>query len=134
MTLDIFAENLIRHYEKPHNKRKVDNPSVEMHEDNPTCGDTIDVYLRIKGNKLEDVGFTGDGCSISMGSASILTDHIKGKTLAEINKIGVDELIEIIGIDPGPARMHCATLSIKAIRKAILKYENKPVDESVKDL
>ena len=134
MSLDIYAENLIRHYEKPHNRGKLAHPSIQMHEDNPSCGDSIDVYLDIEGNKVKDVKFTGDGCSISVGSASMLTDHVKDKTLSEIKKIDKDELIELIGIDPGPGRMHCATLALKAIKSAIFKYENKPVDQSVKDL
>ncbi len=134
LPLDIYAENMIRHYEKPHNKGKLDNPSAKIHEDNPTCGDTIDVYLLISENKLKDVKFTGDGCSISLGSASMVTDYVKGKTLQEIKRMGKDELIEVIGINPGAGRMHCATLALKAIKEAIFKYESKSVDESTKEL
>ncbi len=134
LPLDIYAENMIRHYEKPHNRGRLDHPNTEIHEDNPTCGDAIDIYLLISENKLKDAKFTGDGCSISIGSASMVTDYVKGKTLPEIKRIDKDELIEIIGINPGAGRIHCATLALKAIKKAIFKYEGKAIDESTKDL
>ncbi len=132
--LDIYGEELINRYEHPHEKGKLENASISMHEENVSCGDNITVYLKIKDGKIEDAKFDGNGCIISMGSADLLLESIKGKSLKEIEKIGKKELFEIIGIEPGPARLHCATLSLRALKKAVFEFENLPEDKETKEL
>lgn len=132
--LGMYAEELIYNYEHPRNKGVMDNADTQMHEENISCGDRITVYLKIEGNKISDVAFEGAGCVISMGTASILTDFLKGKTLAEVEGFGKGELLELINIDPGPVRLHCATLSLRAIRKAVFMKEGKTPDRSTKDM
>ena len=134
MGLDIYAEQLIQNYEHPSNKRAMDDASISRGEENVSCGDVITVYMKLNGNTIEDVSFDGSGCVISMGSASMLTDELKGKTLAQLEKMSYRDLLEIIGIDPGPVRMHCATLSLRALKKAALAFEHKPVDTETKEL
>lgn len=134
MPIDVYAEEIIAHYEKPHNKGEIKNPSVKMHENNPLCGDDITVYLNIDKDKVVDAKFTGAGCAISMASASMLTDFIKGKSLEEIEKMGFPTIKELLGIDPGPARMKCATLSLKTLKEASFLYQHKEVDNKTKDL
>lgn len=132
--MDIYAEEIISHYEHPHNKGRMDSPSVDFHEHNTTCGDDITVYLSIKDGRVADASFEGSGCAISMASASMLTDEIKGKGMDDIERMGFKELVDLIGIDPGPARLKCATLSLKAVKKALFMYQHKAVDSSTKDL
>ena len=91
-------------------------------------------YMDIKGGKVNDVKFNGEGCAISIAAASMLTDEIKGKNLEEVEKLGVHDLIGLIGIDPGPARLKCATLSLKAIKKALFLYEHKTIDAATNEL
>ena len=134
MELDMYAEELIYNYEHPKNKGVMQSPSAQMHEENVSCGDKITIYIKLGDGKVKDVSFDGTGCVISMGTASILTDFLKGKTIAEIEAFGKDKLLELISIDPGPARMHCATLSLRAIRKALLDHEGKPIDVETKEL
>ncbi len=134
MDLDMYAEELIENYEHPRNKGSIDNPSSTMHEENVSCGDKITVYLKIEDRKIKDVKFDGIGCVISMGTSSILTGELKGKSLSEVEAYGRDKLLKLINVDPGPVRMHCATLSLRAIRKAALGYEHKPIDKETKDL
>ncbi len=134
MSLDIYAERLIQYYERPHNKGKIENASISIHEENPTCGDQLTMYLKIKDGKVEDIKFEGDGCAISMAGASMITDYIKGKSLEEVEKMGVKNVIEVMGIDPGPARLHCATLSMKAIKRCVFAYEHKSEDKSIREL
>ena len=69
-----------------------------------------------------------------MASASMLTDFIKGKSLEEIEKMGLPTIIELIGIDPGPARLKCATLSLKTVKEAAFLYQHKEVDRETKEL
>lgn len=134
MGLDIYAEQLIQNYEHPSNKRVMADASISMGEENVSCGDVITVYVKLNGGKIEDVSFDGSGCVISMGSASMLTDELKGKTLAQLEKMSYRDLLKIIGIDPGPVRMHCATLSLRALKKAAFAFEHKPMDTATKEL
>lgn len=113
---------------------KMENPSVSVHQDNPTCGDDMELYLKIDGDRITDVKFTGTGCAISMGAASILTEYIKGKAIGEVERLKKEDLLELLGIDPGPARMHCATLSLRAAKEGAFKYEGRPVDSETKEL
>jgi nitrogen fixation NifU-like protein len=132
--MNIYAEEIISHYEHPHNKGKIDRAGASFHEYNPTCGDDITVYMSLKGGKVSEAKFDGNGCAISIAAASMLTDEIKGKGLEEVERMGVRELVGLMGIDPGPARLKCATLPLKAIKKALFLYQHKEVDDSTKDL
>ena len=132
--LGMYAEELIYNYEHPKNKGVISDADAEMGEENISCGDRIMVYLKLDGDKISDVKFEGSGCVISMGTASILTDFLKGKTLAEVEAFGKEKLLGLINIDPGPVRMHCATLSLRAIRKAVLLKERKPLDRETREL
>lgn len=134
MPIDIYAEELISNYEHPHNKGKINGPDAEMHEYNPICGDDITLYLRIKNDKVEEVKFDGKGCAISIGVASMLTDSIKGKRLEDIDAMGFKDIVNILGIDPGPARAKCASISLKALKKAIFLYQHKTVDRDTEKL
>ncbi len=134
MDLDMYAENLIYNYEHPSNKHTMEKADASTHEENISCGDKIDIFLEIRDGKVSDVSFEGTGCVISMGTASILTDSLKGKSLADVEKMDKAELLKLISIDPGPVRMHCATLSLRAVKKAVFQYEKKPVDTATKEL
>jgi nitrogen fixation protein NifU and related proteins len=134
LPLDLYAEEIISHYEHPHNKGEIKDASISLHENNPLCGDDLTIYLKIIKNKIEDVKFSGSGCAISMASASMLTDFIKGKSLQEIEKMGLQTIIELIGIDPGPARLKCATLGLKTVKGATFLYQHKAIDKNTKEL
>jgi nitrogen fixation NifU-like protein len=134
LPLDLYAEEIISHYEHPHNKGEIKNPSISVHEYNPTCGDDITVYLDIEKDKIKDVKFSGVGCAISIASASMLTDFVKGKSLKEVESMGLPTVIELLGIDPGPARLKCATLSLRTVKEAAFMYQHKEVDKSTKEL
>lgn len=128
MSLDLYAEDLVANYEHPHNKHAIENDDAHSHEYNTTCGDDITVYIKVKDKKIEDISFDGNGCAISVGTASKLTDAIKGKSLDEIEKLDFGFVVDLIGIDPGPARAKCATISLKALKHAVSLYEHKKSD------
>lgn len=130
----MYAETLIYAYEHPQHRGVIKDSDASMHEENISCGDKITVYLKVDGGIVKDVRFDGVGCVISMGSADMLVDFLKGKRLDEVLKMDRDALLKLINIDPGPVRMHCATLSLRAIKKAIFTYEKKPVDTETKEL
>ncbi|MDE1868630.1 MAG: SUF system NifU family Fe-S cluster assembly protein [Candidatus Micrarchaeota archaeon] len=134
MPIDIYAEEIVSHYEHPHNKGEITDASVSQHNYNPVCGDEMTMYLMINDGIVSDVKFKGVGCAISMATASMLTDFIKGKTLKEIEGMGINTIIDLIGIDPGPARLKCATLSLRTLKEAVFVYEHKEVDRATKEL
>ncbi|MEM0201291.1 MAG: iron-sulfur cluster assembly scaffold protein [Candidatus Micrarchaeaceae archaeon] len=134
MDLDMYAEGLLQSYEHPINRGIIEKPEIERHEENISCGDKITVYLKIKNNKIEDIKFDGTGCVISMGSTDILINELKGKDINELEKFKKEQLLKILGIDPGPVRMHCATLSLRAIKKGIFEYLKKEPDQTTKEL
>jgi len=134
LPIDLYAEEIVAHYEKPHNKGEIKDPSISLHRNNPLCGDDLTIYLKISKDKVDEVKFNGSGCAISMASASMLTDFIKGKSLGEIEHMGLQTIIELLGIDPGPARLKCATLSLRAVKEAAFLYQHKEVDAKTKEL
>ena len=122
MPLDIYAEEIISHYEHPHNKGRLDKYNAKFHDENPVCGDDITVYIEIENDRIEQISFEGQGCAISQATASMLTDFARGLDISKAKKIDYEKIKEILGLDPGPARMSCAVLSAKALAGAIESY------------
>ncbi len=134
MALDLYAEDLVANYEHPHNKKTMENSDSSSHEYNTTCGDDITIYIKVKDGKVDNISFDGSGCAISVGTASKLTDAIKGKSIEDIEKLGFDFIVDLIGIDPGPARAKCASISLKALKHAVFIYEHKKPDKETERL
>ena len=110
-------------YRNPSNFGKLENPTNYYKEFNPLCGDEVEIQLIIKNNVIENVKFIGKGCAISIASASLVTDKIKGKSIDDINKFSKDDVLKMLNIPISPGRIKCATLSLEALRKAIIwKY------------
>ena len=116
---DINAEIILDHYRNPHNYGKIANATGSVTEYNPVCGDTVHIDILEKDGKIEEIMFMGRGCSISQGSASMLTDFVKGKTPEEIMKVGDEEYLHMLGLELGPAREKCALLPLNAMHKAL---------------
>jgi nitrogen fixation NifU-like protein len=85
--------------------------------------------LRVKDGTIEDVRFTGVGCSISRAAASMLTEEIKGKTLEEVRRIGREEILEMLGIELGPVRLKCALLALKTLKVGIYGLQSWNAEE-----
>jgi nitrogen fixation protein NifU and related proteins len=123
----MYHENILDHYKHPHNFGEMKNPDVRHHEHNPLCGDTLDMFLKIKEGKVEGVSFVGKGCAISQASASMLTDSIKGKSTSEVEKMTKENILEMLGITLSPVRLKCAMLSLDTAKNALhihQKYMN----------
>jgi nitrogen fixation NifU-like protein len=123
------------HYKNPRNKGILDN-SLTVDMNNPTCGDRIRLTLDLEDGVVKDAKFEGEGCSISMSSASMMTQAIKGKTLDEALKlseifsnmmlgkeynddIDLGDIEALQGVTKFPARIKCATLAWKAMEKGV---------------
>jgi nitrogen fixation NifU-like protein len=120
----MYQENILDHYKNPRNFGKIENATVHHHEYNPLCGDEIDMFLVIDENKkIVDVKVFPRGCAISVASASMLSEQIKGKNIDELKTITKEEILEMLGIPISPVRLKCALLSLDTLRNSILIFE-----------
>ncbi|EGL20056.1 MULTISPECIES: Fe-S cluster assembly sulfur transfer protein SufU [Paenibacillus] len=132
---DLYRRVIMDHYKTPRNRGSFDdNESVSINLNNPTCGDRITLQMQVEDGKVKAAKYVGEGCSISMSSASMMTDAVKGKTLEEalemaenFSKLMKGEDVEfeyedieaLSGVNKFPARIKCATLAWNALRKGI---------------
>jgi len=122
---DLYRDYILEHYRRPHNFGVLDHPTVSHEGANPLCGDRITLQVRVHDGKIDGVGFTGRGCAISQASASLLTDEIKGKSIAAAAHMGSADVLELLGIEISPARLKCALLSLETLQLAL---EDVPQD------
>ena len=118
-----YREYLIELYKNPKNRGKIEDADYSGGADNASCGDSIKIYLKVKEGKIEDVKFDGVGCALSVASASLFTDFLKGKSIEEAKKIGKENVLNLIKIDlsKNPTRMRCALIPLDALKKALEK-------------
>ena len=145
---ELYQEIILDHGKNTRNLRKTENFNKDAKGHNPLCGDKVHVYLKLNENKkVEDISFEGQGCAISMASASIMTDLVRGKEEKEVKEI-VNDFLEMIkenpelksenldedektklmclsGVKQYPMRVKCATLSWHTLTSAIDKSQNE---------
>ncbi len=121
MSSDLYREQLLDHYHNPENFGVLDNADVDIEMDNPTCGDMIHLTARLdSAGRVAEVMFEGQGCVISMASASMFTEHVKGKTLEEIAAMGLAEIQEMMGgVKLSMGRVKCALLPLNAMKQGL---------------
>ena len=112
----LYREAILDHYKYPRHKGHLDDPDVSYHDHNPFCGDEITIDLKVEDGIVVDAAFDGHGCAISQAAASLLTEEIKGKTLAELKAFPAERLLELVGVPLSMARVKCALLSLKVLK------------------
>jgi nitrogen fixation NifU-like protein len=138
---DLYRRVIMDHYQKPRNRGKLEEAEgLVINLNNPTCGDSISLSLKLEEGKVVDAKFLGEGCSISMSSASMMTEAVKGKTVEEALALSqvfsdmmqgkqIDESLDLgdiealQGVAKFPARIKCATLAWKALEQGIKQAE-----------
>jgi nitrogen fixation NifU-like protein len=131
MTPDIYRETILDHYRHPRNYGDLPNANAHARDSNVLCGDVVEMQLRIHANKIEEARFRGEGCAISIATASMLTEFSKGKSISEIKGLGNKELVKLLGTDPGPARIECAILGLEVMKAAIDKRQDVKASEEI---
>jgi nitrogen fixation NifU-like protein len=126
---DLYRQTILDHYQNPRNFGTLEHPDISAEDSNPLCGDEIRIDLQVKDGVIEDVRFSGKGCSISRAAASMLTEEIRGKTLDEVKRIGKDDVLEMLGIELGPVRLKCALLALKTLKVGVYGVRGWPGDE-----
>jgi nitrogen fixation NifU-like protein len=119
MAYDIYQEEILEHYKKPHNKGSIDHPDKFGHGNNPVCGDDISMYLKVSNGVIDDIKFDGRGCAISQASVSMLTDRLKGMSVADAMSLSPDDIKEMLHIPLSAVRIKCATLGLKVFQEAV---------------
>jgi nitrogen fixation protein NifU and related proteins len=122
-------EYLLDHYQNPRNSGALEHADVTMPGGNPGCGDIVTIYLKVNdaGDHVEQVTFEGQGCTISQAAASILTELVEGKPLAEIDEMDFSDMIDLLGREVVNTRPRCATLALGTLKTAITKYRTDKI-------
>jgi len=147
---DLYQEVILDHGRRPRNRRAMEGASVSAHGDNPMCGDRVTVFLRLDDDeRVADISFEGRGCAISMASASLMTELVKGKsrgeaealfqdlramcTGAELPNASPEEALErlavLSGVKDFPSRVKCATLAWHTMDAALAGHTDTVTTE-----
>lgn len=122
MTDTIYKEMILDLYRNPLNKKRLASPTLSLGGTNPICGDDLHIEIELdEQGRVQDIGFSGDGCAISVAAASLITDAVKQKTPEEIQNIREDNMIELLQIPISYTRKKCALLGLKTIQRAFEK-------------
>ncbi len=117
-----YQAQILEHYKRPHNRGLLEPSTHRAREANPLCGDDITMMLRVDGlNRIEEVRFDGEGCAISMASASLLTDAVKGKSLEEASALEKTAFLQHLGVPLSAVREQCALLPLRALKSAVAR-------------
>ena len=120
---ELYRDFILDHYRNPRNSGTLDKPDASFEDNNPLCGDRIRMDIKMHDGVVFDIRFSGRGCAISQASASLLTEAVKGKPLADIAKIGKEDVLENLGINISAARLKCALLGLKVLKQALAVYK-----------
>jgi nitrogen fixation protein NifU and related proteins len=116
--MDLYKEEILDHYKNPHNFGDLSGKTHQSREMNASCGDMIEIYLKIDKGVVVDAGFRGVGCALSTAAASLLTDEVKGKMVEEV-VVWDKKIIDKLMGEVNPGRVKCVTLPLEVLQKAI---------------
>lgn len=116
---ELFRDHILDHYRHPRCHGTLEQPDARVEDANPLCGDKLRMDFRFRDGHVAEVRFSGQGCSISLASASLLCEAIEGKSLDEVKALTRQDVLDLLGIDElGPVRSKCAMLALKTVKAA----------------
>ncbi len=126
MSADLYQGKILDHATRPRN-RGILEPADYSHEDaGLVCGDEIRIDIRVRGDRIAEVAFSGQGCAVSQAAASILTELLANMALDDVKALAEDDLLAAIGVPVGPARRECALLSLWVLKAGMSRVRSIP--------
>ena len=123
--MPVYSEKVMDHFMNPRNVGEIPNPDGIGEEGNPVCGDMMTFYIKVKGDRLEDVKFKTFGCGAAIAVSSMVSEMAKGMSLDEALKITPQTVADKLEGLP-KNKFHCSNLGAQALHKAIENYREKP--------
>lgn len=120
----MYSQKVMDHFMNPRNVGEIENADGVGMEGNPTCGDAMQLFIKVENDVIVDAKFRTFGCGAAIAVSSMITEMIKGKTIDEALSISKDTVAQELGGLP-PQKMHCSNLGADALRKAIEDYRSK---------
>ena len=123
MDRQAYIEHVLDHFQNPRNKGRIEGADVQLGGGNPGCGDLITMYVNVgDDDRIEEVRFEGEGCTISQAGGSIISELAEGMTLDEVKDLGIETMVEEMGQDIVNSRVRCATLALGTLQAAVDQY------------
>lgn len=123
--MDMYAENILDHFQHPRHKGAIATPTIELDDANPLCGDKLKLALQIENGQIKDIGFEGSGCAISQAAMSMIAEELYGKNLTDAENITKETVYEMLGVPLSTARAKCALLSYTLLKKALILLKHQ---------
>ena len=120
----IYSDKVMEHFKNPRNMGEMKDADAVGEVGNPTCGDLMYIYIKVKENKIDDISFQTFGCGAAIATSSMVTEMAKGKTLDEALEITRKDVADALDGLP-PIKMHCSNLAADGLHSAIEKYREK---------
>ncbi len=123
--MDLYAENILDHFQHPRHHGTISAATLTLDDTNPLCGDKLQLSLQIENGTIKDLAFDGTGCAISQAAMSMLAEELYGRNLSDAEAITQENIYEMLGVPLSTARVKCALLSYSLLKKALILLKHQ---------